>query len=117
MKALIYFFGIIIFAGTVGSNVGCKEKDQTPPPQTQSVRQKEPGEATDTPGRVAVSAEQAQPLPIGAKVPAVSLKTVDGQTADLADLIEEKPTVIVFYRGGWRRVAKKYCTCQRKLLS
>ncbi len=124
MKVLMYFFGIIIFAGAVGLNVGCKEKnptppsqaqsaqlkekEPTPPPQRQSVQQKEPGEATDTPGLVAVSAEQAKPLSVGAKVPAVSLKTLDGQTADLADLIEEKPTVIVFYRGGWC----PYCNTQ-----
>ncbi len=108
MKALMYFFGIIIFAGAVGLNGGCKEKDQTPPSQTQSAQQKEPGEATDTPELVAVSAEQTQPLSIGAKVPTVLLKTVDGQTADLADLIKEKPTVLVFYRGGWC----PYCNTQ-----
>lgn len=108
MKALMYVFGIIMFAGAVGLNGGCKEKDQMPLPQTQSAQQKEPGEATDTPGLVAVSAEQTQPLSIGAKVHTVLLKTVDGQIADLADLIREKPTVLVFYRGGWC----PYCNTQ-----
>ena len=124
MKTLMYFLAIIIFAGAVGSNLGCKEKDPTPPSQTQSAQQKEkvptppsqtqpaqqkePVEATDTPGLIAVSAEQAKPLSVGAKAPAVSLKTLDGQTTDLTDLIEEKPTVIVFYRGGWC----PYCNMQ-----
>ena len=108
MKTLVYFLGIIIFAGIFGLNGGCKEKGQTPQSQTQSAQQEVPGETTDTPGLVAVSAEQAQPLSIGAKVPSVLLKTVDGQTADVVDLVKEKPTVLVFYRGGWC----PYCNTQ-----
>jgi thiol-disulfide isomerase/thioredoxin len=108
MKVLIYLLGIIIFTGTVSLNGGCKEKDHTPQSQTQSAQQKEPGEATGTPRPVAVSAEQTQPLSTGAKVPTVLLKTVDGQTVELVDFIKEKPTVLVFYRGGWC----PYCNTQ-----
>ncbi len=108
MKELISFLGIIILVGAVSCNVGCKEKDQTPLSQTQSEQKKGSSEDTDTQGLVAISAEQTQPLSIGAKVPNVLLKTVDGQTADLVDLVEEKPTVLVFYRGGWC----PYCNTQ-----
>lgn len=41
------------------------------------------------------------PLLINEEVPDVSLKTTEGETVALRDLISEKPSVIIFYRGGW----------------
>ncbi len=52
-------------------------------------------------GTVASSAEQAKPLQKGAKVPELSFKTADGKAFDLNASIAEKPTVLIFYRGGW----------------
>jgi peroxiredoxin len=50
---------------------------------------------------VAPSAHQIRPLLIGAKVPKLFLKTVDGKAFDLNGAIAARPTVIIFYRGGW----------------
>lgn len=58
--------------------------------------------------QVADSPEQIQPLLIGTKTPQVKLSTVDGKTVQLKDLISKKPTVLVFYRGGWC----PYCNAQ-----
>jgi peroxiredoxin len=101
MKELTYILGILILAVAVGLNCGCEKKEQTFMPQTQSPQQKDSDKVTETEVSVASSAEQTNPLQPGASVESVSLKTVDGRIAELADFIEEKPTVLVFYRGSW----------------
>lgn len=40
-------------------------------------------------------------LPLGALLPEVSLTTVQGQAVSLKTLHAGKPTVVIFYRGGW----------------
>ena len=49
----------------------------------------------------AASADRVQPLLIGAEVPRVTLKTVEGEPYELATGVKKKPTVLIFYRGGW----------------
>ena len=51
--------------------------------------------------QAAASANLVNPILIGSKVPSVTLTTMDGQPLNLAEAVQEKPTVIVFYRGGW----------------
>jgi peroxiredoxin len=47
------------------------------------------------------SAENVRPLLVGAEIPSVSLTRRDGSPCELAELIKTKPSVIIFYRGGW----------------
>jgi peroxiredoxin len=47
------------------------------------------------------SAEQFKPLLIGQPVPQVILLSPDGTSVDLRKAAAKKPTVIIFYRGGW----------------
>lgn len=49
----------------------------------------------------ALSAEEVTPLLIGATVPDVELKSIDGKSQKLQELVGQKPTVLIFYRGGW----------------
>jgi len=49
----------------------------------------------------AASAEQVSPLLIGARAPALTLKQADGSAFDLGDAMTSKPTIVIFYRGGW----------------
>jgi len=51
----------------------------------------------ETPG----SAREVQPLMIGAKLPDLTLKTDDGTSFDLNESVAGKPTILIFYRGGW----------------
>src|SRR5271154_5647154 len=48
---------------------------------------------------------QAEPVPtalkVGDSIPDVTLRTVDNQEVKLRTLVAEKPTVLVFFRGGW----------------
>ncbi|GGD59990.1 peroxiredoxin-like family protein [Lacimicrobium alkaliphilum] len=57
---------------------------------------------------IADSAEQVTPLLNGQKIPDVSVKRTDGSAVNLRKLVQEKPAVILFYRGGWC----PYCNAQ-----
>jgi peroxiredoxin len=47
------------------------------------------------------SPAQVQPLKVGEKVAGGALKGIDGRGLELASLVGRKPSVIIFYRGGW----------------
>lgn len=49
----------------------------------------------------AEDARSISPLLIGAEVPNKTLQTADGKSVDIRELIKQKPTVLIFYRGGW----------------
>jgi len=50
---------------------------------------------------VPASPDAVQPLLIGSHLPPISLRAVDGTPVDLNASVAQKPTVLVFYRGGW----------------
>ena len=52
-------------------------------------------------GQVPQSPREVCPLLTGSHVPAVILTTADGRPFDLSGAVKQKPTVVVFYRGGW----------------
>ena len=57
---------------------------------------------------VAHSPDTVRPLLNGMTVPAISVLDQAGKTVDLTATIKQKPTVLVFYRGGWC----PYCNTQ-----
>ncbi len=60
-----------------------------------------PAEMAPQMGAVPTSANEICPLLIGSKVPELTFKTVAGESFDLNAAIKAKPTVLIFYRGGW----------------
>lgn len=52
--------------------------------------------------------EQIRPLLLGTLLPDVALRTLDGGATTLAREVDGKPTILVFYRGGWC----PYCNLQ-----
>ena len=52
--------------------------------------------------------EDISPLLIGEKLPEAQLLDKNGNSISLENLLKEKPTVLVFYRGGWC----PYCNSQ-----
>ena len=46
-------------------------------------------------------AEDISPLLYGEKTPTVVLSDISGQSFDLNKVVAEKPTILIFYRGGW----------------
>ena len=51
--------------------------------------------------QIADKAENISPLLIGEKIPETTLTTTKGENVQLSKIISEKPSVVVFYRGGW----------------
>lgn len=51
--------------------------------------------------KIAESAEEVTPLLNGQTIPDVTLKTPEGDPVSLRALTMQKPSVILFYRGGW----------------
>ncbi len=47
------------------------------------------------------SPKEVRPLLIGDKVPGVTIASVEGAPVNLGGIIAGKPTVLIFYRGGW----------------
>ncbi|MEH0157488.1 peroxiredoxin-like family protein [Limibacter armeniacum] len=50
---------------------------------------------------VPTKAEDISPLLIGESVPEVALTNTNGNKVTLKEVLKQKPTVLVFYRGGW----------------
>jgi len=50
---------------------------------------------------VAESADEARPIGEGRPAPTAEMQTVDGETVSIESFYTQKPTVLVFYRGGW----------------
>ena len=42
-----------------------------------------------------------KPLEVGDSIPDVRLRTEENEQVSLRKLVSEKPTVLIFYRGGW----------------
>lgn len=51
--------------------------------------------------RVAIDADNIRPLLIGQFAPNPTIKTEFGGDIQLHSVLEKKPTVVIFYRGGW----------------
>jgi peroxiredoxin len=50
---------------------------------------------------VANAQTNSTPLKVGDAIPDVTLRTEENQPVSLRQLVSEKPTVLIFYRGGW----------------
>jgi len=59
------------------------------------------GPVAQTDLRVAKSAEEARPIQAGAKLPNPTVLTLDNKRETLKTVLDGKPSVIIFYRGGW----------------
>ncbi len=52
-------------------------------------------------GQVASSQEEISPLLIGEKIPEIEIISVNNSPVELKSIFDKKPTVLLFYRGGW----------------
>ncbi|WP_138431610.1 peroxiredoxin-like family protein [Fodinibius saliphilus] len=56
----------------------------------------------------APEASEVEPALTGTTIPNASVKTVDDETIELKKIISQKPTVLIFYRGGWCPYCNKH---------
>lgn len=52
--------------------------------------------------------EQVTPALTGTTIPVANVKTVDGKTISIKDVVSQKPTVLIFYRGSWCPYCNKH---------
>ncbi|GAB3650324.1 peroxiredoxin-like family protein [Echinicola sediminis] len=57
---------------------------------------------------VPANPEDISPLLIGEQIPKAELKDPEGSFQSLHDIVKEKPTVLIFYRGGWCPYCNKH---------
>lgn len=63
----------------------------------------------------APSASAVRPLAPGATPPAATVRTADDQPVTLAALTAGRPTVLIFYRGGWCPYCTKHLAALREV--
>ena len=51
--------------------------------------------------QVAEIAQDISPLLISEKIPSIELTSMNGETASLTDIVNERRSILLFYRGGW----------------
>ena len=81
--------------------VGCESSDSRQDEDATTQPAASIQDDTQTQPLVPDDAQQVQPLGQGKKAPVTVLRRPDGQEVDLATLYAQKPTVLIFYRGGW----------------
>ncbi len=47
------------------------------------------------------SPEGIRPLLIGTELPTFDASTLDGKAFDLTAAVKARPTILIYYRGGW----------------
>lgn len=57
--------------------------------------------AVSTLTQIPNSAQEICPILVGDTIPNLALNTVDGESFDLKKAVQQKPTVLIFFRGGW----------------
>src|SRR5687768_4393647 len=54
-----------------------------------------------TQSQVAADAASIKPIPKGVLAPNPKIQSLDGKDTELKSVLAGKPTVVIFYRGGW----------------
>lgn len=56
---------------------------------------------TTTAASIPNAPNQICPLPVGSAVPPMQLQSLDAKHFDLAAALKTKPTILIYFRGGW----------------
>lgn len=80
---------ITLLAGLALGIAGCQQETSITTP------------VAETQPAVADRAESVRPLKEGARAPSATLHSPDGQGVTLSALFAQKPSILIFYRGGW----------------
>ena len=91
MKVALYLSLLLV---TVTTHIVLAQSSGQSPSQS-------PGQAPSQLEMVAKSAAAAVPLKVGIQAPDASVKTLDDSATQLSKVLAGKPTVLIFYRGGW----------------
>lgn len=95
-KILLWIFCLIALTGQVNAQqpkIKMKQEHKSGKMKMQEIKMSD--------NSFAQKAEDISPLLSGEKIPIVPLLDRTGKSVDLNKMIEAKPTILVFYRGGW----------------
>ncbi|MGK9117982.1 peroxiredoxin-like family protein [Olivibacter jilunii] len=73
-------------------------------------------EGTDLMYKAPESPEDISPLLTGETIPMITLKDVSGKDFELHQAVATKPTILVFYRGGWCPYCSKQLAALQELM-
>jgi peroxiredoxin len=79
----------LALCGLVAGMIGCQSAESVTGPATRPAQSAPP------------AAEAVKPLDVGAKAPSAVVRRPDGRAVEMSTLYASKPTVLIFYRGGW----------------
>jgi len=65
---------------------------------------------------IASSPDNVTPLRIGDQIPNPTLTKLDGQKIQLADVLGGKPSVLIFFRGGWCPYCTKHLAALKEVI-
>ena len=65
---------------------------------------------------VAGSAEDVHPISVGEKAPNPSVRTLEGESVELDEVLNGQPSILVFYRGGWCPYCTRHLSALQHLL-
>ncbi len=63
----------------------------------------------------AQSASEVCALNIGSQIPSVKIQNTESETVDLNEVVSAKPTVLIFYRGGWCPYCTRHLSAVQKM--
>jgi hypothetical protein len=63
--------------------------------------------------QVAENAADVTPLKVGEKAPSVELTSIENTSTSLQEIVKRKPTVLLFYRGGWCPLQQTFSSSRR----
>ncbi len=58
-------------------------------------------QATADSPKIANAPDEICPILISSPLPAITLQSLDGKSFDLNRAIADKPTILIYFRGGW----------------
>ncbi len=102
MKVLSSLSSLLVLASVAMMLAACR--DSTTPTSSSPDALADSQQTVAQPTRqpvIATSAEDVRPLEKGQPAPSTELRQSDGQAVELSTLYAQKPTILLFYRGGW----------------
>lgn len=63
------------------------------------------------------SPTKVTPILVNSTIPDVDLKAITGERVVLQELVSEKPTLLIFYRGGWCPYCSRHMAALQKIES
>lgn len=93
-------WGVVFAFCTLAASRAAAQQEK-PPMKKPAMMENSRDDSAKPAAAFALRAEDISPLLIGEAIPAAVLTDASGKSFDLNKAVAEKPTILIFYRGGW----------------